>query len=126
MLFILIPLRPDAESFIEYYGLKKDLFVRPFEIYKNNETVLCITGESPANAACAVGFLFGRYADNTDAPDWLMYMSIAGETENDCNSGDVLYPHTLTDGSYVYQGAKRTALFAPADGCSRAKTLKNS
>lgn len=100
MLWIVTALHIEAEPFIKYFRLKKDLSISLFSVYQNKDTVLCVSGLGPAIAAAAVGFLAGRYFGLSGAePVWLLHTGFCRSVTNMLPLGTLFYPHTVSDDS---------------------------
>ena len=106
MLYFVIACHNDARPVIDYYGLKKDMAGCPFTIFTAHNIVLCLSGNSRANAAAATAYVLSRWGrdglfvhlgplKHSDSPEH------PGLLEKE---GNIFYPHTIFDGDeLVYQ-----------------------
>jgi spore photoproduct lyase len=90
MLYILTALHAEAEPFIKILRLKKDMDDSVFPIYKNTDFILCEYG---ADAAAAVGYLFGLNNVSAINDIWLLLTGVCrgGEEGKDA----LIYPYAI-------------------------------
>lgn len=87
MIFMCTAMYCEAEPFIKQLNLKKDFESHKFEIFKNDEITLIITGIGKIKAAVAVTYLFSKY--NTKNSDLFINIGVCGAKNEDMAIGTV-------------------------------------
>ncbi|SHO44778.1 5'-methylthioadenosine/S-adenosylhomocysteine nucleosidase family protein [Anaerocolumna xylanovorans] len=118
MLIIAAALYSEAKPFIEFFNLKKDLYFSSFQVFRNEDTVLYITGTGPMEAAIVTSSFLTR--ESLSGSDLLLNVGICGSRRKDLPMGtpilcnklieqetghtyfpDVLYTHPFIEGSII-------------------------
>ena len=93
MLYGVFALRCEAEDFIKVYSLKKDMEEKHFEIYKNHNIKIIISGYGKINASIATTYLLSK--NILENEDIIFNMGIAGA--KNCNIGDIFIINKIKD-----------------------------
>lgn len=80
MIFICTSMYCEASPFIKQLNLKKDSKVNKFEIFKNDEIILIITGVGKIKAAVAVSYLLSKYEPGTS--DLFINIGVCGANKD--------------------------------------------
>ncbi|MCL1998886.1 MAG: hypothetical protein FWG65_08970 [Turicibacter sp.] len=51
----------DAKPIIDYFDMKKDVAPCPFEVFRADDIVLCLSGEGRSNTAAATAYILTRW-----------------------------------------------------------------
>ncbi|TYQ12787.1 UNVERIFIED_CONTAM: nucleoside phosphorylase [Acetivibrio alkalicellulosi] len=104
MVFIVTALMIEAAPIIEYYSLKKDMSVKAFQVYKNSDMVLIISGVGKIKSAMAVVHLLSIYnkgskMDGSDvySNDILVNIGLCGAGDSNYDIGRLLIINKVTD-----------------------------
>ncbi len=136
MIYIFTALRAEALAFIRNQNLKAK--EGPFQIYRNDEQILAVTGTGPLSAAAAVSSILSLYPPG--AEDFLINAGIAAGISNaavqtvyrihrirDLASGRDFYPDLLITSSIpeasVITGSRICACCPKPDQISREELL---
>ncbi len=95
MIYICTALYCEAQPFIVHLNLKKELESYQFQIFKNKETVLIITGIGKVKAAVAVTYLLLRYPVSNR--DILINVGVCGAQDRDFLVGTVYLCNKIID-----------------------------
>lgn len=95
MTFIGTSMYIEASSFIKKMNLKKDLECHKFQVFKNDNVVLIITGVGKVISAVAVTYLFLKYKIKCD--DIFINIGICGSKNKNIHIGDIFLCNKITD-----------------------------
>ena len=96
MVFICTALHKEANPFIKFYNLKKDLNSNKFQIFKNDTITLIISGSGKIKASVAITYLICNYKFSSS--DILINIGICGAKNNkDTNIGDIFLINKIFD-----------------------------
>jgi hypothetical protein len=98
MNYIVTALDPEARPLIEHYRLKRDSSL-PYTLYRNEDTLLLVSGIGKANAAMAVSALLGWRIPKRD--DVFINIGICGAPIT-FPVGEALLIHQIIDGDRRY------------------------
>ena len=114
MTYLITALDAEARPLIEYYRLKRDMSL-PYTLYKNDNTLLLVSGMGKTNALMAVSALLGWRIPSSE--DILINVGICGAPETFAIGEallihqiieekrryypDILFPHTLKETSLL-------------------------
>lgn len=85
MIFLAAALYCEAKPFIAGFSLKKDNSINKFQIFKNEDIILIITGTGCINTACGCTYLIGKFQGNKY--DTFINIGICGSTDENINIG---------------------------------------
>lgn len=91
-----VALSPEAQPLIRYYKLKRDRQISAFEVYKNDDLQLIITGMGKYNAAIATGYMAGLSRSGA-TPAWINVGIAGGQV---AEIGRALLINAITDSEY--------------------------
>lgn len=95
MIYIAVAMKEEAGKIIEYYGLKKDSSVKKFQVFRNGDVTLFITGIGPINAMIATTHILS--IEDIDLDDILVNIGIAGTGKKDIKIGDIVLANKVID-----------------------------
>lgn len=95
MIFICVAMYCESSAFIKHYNLKKDLDSHKFQVFKNQEVVLIITGIGKVESAIAVTYLFSKYHPKDS--DLLLNIGICGAKDYQMAVGNTYLCNKLID-----------------------------
>ncbi len=95
MIYICTALYCEAQPFIEHMNLKKDLESNEFQIFKNQEAVLIITGIGKVKTAVAVTYLLSKY--QASSQDLFMNIGVCGAQDHDILMGTAFLCNKIID-----------------------------
>ncbi|MCG8500077.1 MAG: nucleoside phosphorylase [Firmicutes bacterium] len=116
MLFIAAALYIEARPLIAYYNLKKDNASRYYQIFRNEDIVLVITGTGKVNSAVGVSHMLSRYPFTEQ--DAVINWGICGTGCGDGKPGTPYLVHKIIDhetGRSYYPDMLLVHPFAEAD-----------
>lgn len=96
MVFLCTALYIEAEPFIKQLNLKKDSNLKKFQVFKNDEIVLLITGVGKVKSAIATSYLFSKY-EHCER-DILINIGICGSKDERCDIGKAFFCNKIIDG----------------------------
>ena len=85
----------EASPFITKLQLKKDLNSHKFQIFKNEESILIITGVGKIKAAIAVTYLFSKFPPKDS--DLLLNIGVCGTKEKAVDIGTVFFCNKIVE-----------------------------
>lgn len=97
MIFICTATYFEGESFIKKLSLKKDINITKFQVFKNNDITLIITGVGKIKATSALVHTFSIY--NTQSPSLLINFGICGASNKKLPIGTTYLCNKLIDNS---------------------------
>lgn len=80
MVYIAVSMYAEAKPIIQYYGLKKDVDDRFYQIFKNDFITLIVTGVGKINCAAATSHIMSKYSLHDD--DIAINIGICGAKED--------------------------------------------
>jgi nucleoside phosphorylase len=83
----------EAKPFISYLGLKKDTEVTKFQVFKNDDIALIITGVGMVEASIAVTYLFAKY--DVKRLDLFINIGVCGTGKQDIEKESTLLCHKI-------------------------------
>lgn len=95
MTFISTSMYVEASSFVKNMNLKKDLECHKFQVFKNDDVVLIITGVGKVISAVAVTYLFLKYKIKSD--DIFINIGICGSKNKNIRIGDIFLCNKIID-----------------------------
>lgn len=95
MVIIVSALYIEAKPIIEYYSLKKDVLDKYFQVFKNDDIVLIITGVGKINSSIAVSHLLTKYILGMD--DIILNIGICGTKDDNINIGNIFLINRIKD-----------------------------
>lgn len=96
MIFICTSMYCEAQPFIHQLNLKKDSESYKFEIFKNEEITLIITGIGKVKSAVAVTYLFSKYEPVTS--DLFINVGVCGTENKNIAIGTTFICNKIIDG----------------------------
>lgn len=130
MLIIAAAIYSEAKPFIESLHLKKDTGFKAFQVFRNEDTRLVITGTGPMEAAITAASFLAREAPGTN--DLFLNIGVCGSRSKEipigtpilCNQimeletgrtfyPDILYNHPFREGSIISSCRIQTAACTP-------------
>lgn len=95
MVFMCTAMYSEAYPFIQKLNLKKDFLCHKFQIFKNKEVVLIITGIGKIKAAIGVTYLFSKY--NFKASDVLINIGVCGTNDKNIEIGTLFLVNKIIE-----------------------------
>ncbi len=95
MVFIATALYIEAKPLIEYFGLKKDVENRYFQVFKNEEITLVVTGVGKVNSSIAVSHAATRYL--CDPQSFIINLGVCGSKDIDEKIGNIYLISKIID-----------------------------
>lgn len=95
MLYIVTALYIEAEPFIKELRLKKKNGYGKYQVFKNENIVLVITGVGSIESASAISYIFGR--ENAKKEDIVINFGICAGNKNLFKIGDIILCNKITD-----------------------------
>ncbi|CAM0497211.1 nucleoside phosphorylase [Thermoanaerobacter kivui] len=95
MVFIATALYIEAKPIIEYYDLKKDVENRYFQVFKNEEITLIVTGIGKINSSIAVSHAATKYSCDFD--DYIINIGICGSKDSNDKLGSIYLINKIID-----------------------------
>jgi len=95
MVFIITALLVEATPIIQYFKLKKDMNIHAYQVYRNSEMALIISGVGKIKSAMAAMYLCSVY--HADKQDILMNIGFCGTNNIKYQPGDMLIINKVTD-----------------------------
>ncbi|RKD21544.1 Phosphorylase superfamily protein [Caminicella sporogenes DSM 14501] len=93
MIYIITAMYWEAEPFIKYLGLKRDVDSTKFQVFKNDEFILIISGVGPISSAVATTYLLTMYkAENSDL---FFNIGVCGCKDDKIEIGSVFLCHKV-------------------------------
>lgn len=97
MIYIATAMYYEAEPFIKRLNLKKEPGCRYFNVFRNNEYTLIITGVGKIKSAAAVSFLISEYKVNKR--DFLVNVGCCGISDFGIEKGTAFLCNKIVDGA---------------------------
>ena len=88
MVYISVALGIEAKPLIRYFDLKRDNTIKKFQVFKNEDIVLIITGVGILKSAIATTFLLSQEIINED--DIFLNLGICGARDKRLKIGDIV------------------------------------
>ncbi|MCH3963175.1 MAG: hypothetical protein LKE46_02790 [Clostridium sp.] len=95
MVFLAAALYYEAKPFIDRLNLKRDNSINKFQVFKNEDIVLIVTGTGSINAACACTYLIGRF--DADKYDTFINLGVCGSVKKNINIGTAVLMNKIID-----------------------------
>lgn len=95
MIFIAAAMYCEAKPLISFWKLKKDMSFSKFQIFRNEDIILLITGTSKVNAAVAVSCMLTNYKAKEN--DIFLNFGICAEKEPIREIGDIILCNKVID-----------------------------
>lgn len=95
MVFIVTALNIEAAPIIQHFKLKKDMNITFYQIYKNDNIVLIVSGVGKIKSAMAAAYLFSTYKSN-EKPI-LINIGFCGTNSSKYEVGSMLLINKITD-----------------------------
>ncbi|WP_416176558.1 hypothetical protein [Clostridium sp.] len=95
MIFLSTALYYEAKSFIDRFSLKKDNTINKFQVFKNEDIVLIITGTGAINTACACTYLISKFDANKY--DTFINIGICGSVDRSVDIGSAILMNKIID-----------------------------
>lgn len=95
MVFIVTALYIEAKPLIEYFDLKKDIENRYFQVFKNEEITLVVTGIGKINSSIAVSHVATKYL--WDLQSFIINLGICGSKNVDEKIGNIYLVNKIID-----------------------------
>lgn len=96
MIFLAAALYNEAKIFIEKFSLKRCSEINKFQVFKNEDIVLVITGTGGINAACACTYVISRF--NVEKYDTFINVGICGSISKNVALGKTILVNKIMDG----------------------------
>ncbi|MCY6484934.1 hypothetical protein OW763_11330 [Clostridium aestuarii] len=93
MIYITTAMYCEAKPFISYLGLKKDMKSTKFQVFKNDEVVLIISGVGIVSSAVAVSHLLTKYKD--EVCNLFFNIGICGVKDENIKTGSIFLCHKI-------------------------------
>ena len=96
MIYISVAMAREAQEIIKFYNLKKDNNIKKFQVFKNSDITLIITGIGIANSLIAITYLLTM--ENISSRDIFINLGIAGATSKErYQVGDIVIANKIID-----------------------------
>lgn len=95
MVFIVTALMLEASPLIEYYNLKKDMNINNYQVYKNEDITLIISGVGKIKAAMAAVYLLSTFKGKKE--DILINVGFCGTKSLKYNLGEPIIINKVKD-----------------------------
>lgn len=95
MTYFVTALMIEAAPIIEHFKLKKDLAVHTYQVYKNSDIALIVSGVGKIKSAMAEVYLFTLY--QATEKDLLINLGFCGASSSKYNIGSLLLINKITD-----------------------------
>jgi len=95
MVFIATALYIEAKPLIEYFGLKKDVGNRYFQVFRNEEITLVVTGVGKINSSIAVSHAATRYL--WDPQSFIINIGVCGSKDMNEKIGNIYLINKIVD-----------------------------
>jgi purine-nucleoside phosphorylase len=101
MIRIFTALYCEAQPFIHFFGLKRQMDIRPFQVFCGKDTVLTVTGTGPVQAAAATAYHFAVYPPQLS--DVLINVGVCGAKQENIPVGTLFLCNKINE-----QGTNRS------------------
>lgn len=88
MIYIAVALTVEAKPLITYFKLKKDNEIKKYQVFKNEEITLIITGSGIMQGAIAVTYILGNL--DIGEEDIFVNLGICGAVKDSFSIGDII------------------------------------
>lgn len=88
MIYIAAALYYEANPFIDILGLKKDMFSKHFQVFKNEDVTLIVTGTDSVSCSAAVTYMLTFYSIKDD--DLFFNIGICGAVSHEIKKGTII------------------------------------
>ena len=88
MIYIAVALTVEAKPLITYFKLKKDNEIKKYQVFKNEEITLIITGSGIMQGAIAVAYVLGNL--DIGEEDIFVNLGICGAVKDSFSIGDII------------------------------------
>ncbi|MCX7884734.1 MAG: nucleoside phosphorylase [Caloramator sp.] len=95
MVFIVTALMLEASPLIEYYNLKKDMNINNYQVYKNEDITLIISGVGKIKAAMAAVYILSNFKCKKE--DILVNIGFCGANSLKYNLGELIIINKIKD-----------------------------
>ena len=95
MVFIATALYIEAKPLIEYFDLKKDVENRYFQVFRNEEITLVVTGVGKINSSIAVSHVATKYL--CDSESFIINLGVCGSKDIDEKIGNIYLINKIVD-----------------------------
>ncbi|EOD01196.1 hypothetical protein [Caldisalinibacter kiritimatiensis] len=93
MIYITVAMYYEAKPFISKLALKRDNDIKRFQVFKNNEVALIISGVGVMASSIATTYLLTKY--NANSTDLFINVGVCGSTDKEIKSGEVFLCHKI-------------------------------
>lgn len=97
MIYIAVALTAEAKPLITYFKLKKDNEIKKYQVFKNEEITLTITGSGMLQGAIAVTYVLGRV--DIGEEDIFVNLGICGAVKDTISIGDIILCNKIINNS---------------------------
>ncbi|CDF58416.1 Spore photoproduct(EC:) [Thermobrachium celere] len=100
MLYISTALYIEAQEFIKKLNLKRDNSITKFEVFKNEDVLLIITGVGKVKSAVAVSYLLSKY--DIKENDLFINIGVCGCRDRNVQFGEIFICNKILDNDTKY------------------------
>jgi hypothetical protein len=93
MIYILTAMYYEAKPIISHLGLKRDNDIKRFQVFRNDEVALIISGVGMISSSIAATYLLTQY--NVKPTDLFLNVGVCGTTNRGIKLGDVFLCHKI-------------------------------
>lgn len=97
MIYIAVALTVEAKPLITYFKLKKDNEIKKYQVFKNEEIILMITGSGMLQGAIAVTYVLGSL--DIGEEDIFLNLGICGAVKDNISIGDIILCNKIINNS---------------------------
>ncbi|MDU1910930.1 spore photoproduct lyase [Fusobacterium sp.] len=97
MIYIAVALTAEARPLITYFRLKKDNEIKKYQVFKNEEIVLIITGTGMLQGAIGITYVLGNLDIREE--DIFVNLGICGAVEESTSIGDIILCNKIINNS---------------------------
>lgn len=97
MIYIAVALTVEAKPLITYFKLKKDNEIKKYQVFKNEEIILIITGSGMLQGAIAVTYVLGSL--DIGEEDIFVNLGICGAVKANISIGDIILCNKIINNS---------------------------
>ena len=97
MIYIAVALTVEAKPLITYFKLKKDNEIKKYQVFKNEEIILMITGSGMLQGAIAATYVLGSL--DIGEEDIFLNLGICGAVKDNISIGDIILCNKIINNS---------------------------
>ena len=97
MIYIAVALTVEAKPLITYFKLKKDNEIKKYQVFKNEEIILMITGSGMLQGAIAVTYVLSNL--DIGEEDIFVNLGICGAVKTNISIGDIILCNKIINNS---------------------------